>query len=86
MVRRMVRKYGQRVGEADDVDLAEMLKLRDEVEVAIATAVRLQRANLDRSWSDIGRSLGISRQAAQQRYGQPSPAELASAGLEAWVS
>lgn len=86
MVRRMVRKYGQRVGEADDVDLAEMLKLRDEVEVAIATAVRLQRANLDRSWSDIGRSLGISRQAAQQRYGQPSPAELAAAGLEAWVS
>lgn len=84
MVRRMVRAYGKRVGDADDVDLADMLKLRDEVEVAIATAVRMQRARYDRSWSDIGRALGISKQAAQQRYGQPSRAELVAAGLEAW--
>lgn len=86
MVRRMVRSYAKRVGEADDVDLAEMVRLRDEVEVAIATAVRLQRHNYGRSWKDIGDALGMSRQAAQQKYGPPSPAELAANGLEAWTA
>lgn len=85
MVRRMIRAYGKRVGEADDVDLADMVQmLRAEVDVAIATAVRLQRANYDRSWKDIADALGISKQAAYDRYGKPSRAELAAAGLEAW--
>lgn len=70
MVRRMVRAYGKRVGNADDVDLGQMLALRDEVEDAIATAVTLQREQWGRSWAEIGRGLGITRQAAQQRYGQ----------------
>jgi hypothetical protein len=70
MVRRMVRAYGKRVGNADDVDLSQMLALREEVEAAIATAVVLQRDNWGRSWAEIGRGLGITRQAAQQRYGR----------------
>jgi hypothetical protein len=70
MVRRMVRAYGKRVGNADDVDLSQMLALRDEVEAAIATAVTLQRTEWNRSWAEIGRGLGITRQAAQQRYGR----------------
>ena len=69
MVRRMLRAYGRRVGNADDVDLAELVKLRDEVDAVIASAVIMQRETWDRSWADIGRALGITRQAAQQRYG-----------------
>ena len=78
MVRRMVRAYGKRVGNADDVDLSQMLALRDEVEAAITTAVTLQRDNWGRSWAEIGRGLGITRQAAQQRYGRAQSEEQAS--------
>lgn len=72
MVQRMIRSYGKRVGNADDVDLAEMVKLRDAVDDAIQTAVEMQRASWGRSWTDIGRALGITRQAARQRFGGES--------------
>jgi hypothetical protein len=32
------------------------------------------------SWSQIGRALGISKQAAQQRYGTSRPAESSDSG------
>jgi hypothetical protein len=32
--------------------------------------VTLQRTEWNRSWAEIGRGLGITRQAAQQRYGR----------------
>ncbi len=68
MLRRMIRACGRRIGDADEVDLADMLTLRDELETAIAEAVRGQRARGE-SWAYIGRGLGVSRQAAQMRYG-----------------
>ena len=68
MMVRMLRAYGRRVADADDVDLGDMVGLRDELEAAIADAVRGQRERHGRSWADIGRALGITRQAAQQRY------------------
>lgn len=74
MLRRMLRAYARRVADADDVDLAEMVDLRDELEAAIASAVWGQRRNHGASWADIGRGLGTTRQAAQMRYGTP-PAE-----------
>lgn len=70
MVRRMVRAYGKRVGNADEIDLGELAKLQDEVDAAIATAVKMQREIWGRSWTEIGKGLGITRQAAQQRYGR----------------
>lgn len=70
MLRRMIRAGGRRVAVADDVDLADLVALRDELEEAIADAVRGQRQNLDRSWAEVARGLGTTRQAAQMRYGR----------------
>lgn len=72
-VRRMVRAYGRRVADADEVDLAELLQLRDEVEAAIAVAVAGQRAR-GQSWAYIAKGLGVTRQAAQMRYGSRASA------------
>ena len=66
--RRTLRAYGRRVGEGDEVDLRELVKMRDEVERAIETAVRGQYVDQDHSWAYIGHGLGVSRQAAQMRY------------------
>ena len=68
MARRIVRAHGRRVADADPEDLDGLLDLRDVVEEAIAEAVAGQRAN-GFSWAQIGRGLGITRQAAQMRYG-----------------
>lgn len=66
---RFIRAAGRRVGDADDVDLAQLIELRDAVETAIAEAVTSQRANYGRSWQWVANGLGITRQAAQQKYG-----------------
>lgn len=68
MMSRMIRAHGRRVADGDPEDLADLKALRDVLEAAIADGVAGQRARYDRSWSDIGRGLGISKQAAQQRY------------------
>lgn len=67
--RRIIRAYSRRVAEHDYVDLAEMLRVRDEMDAAITAAVQGMR---DRgvSWSMIGEGLGTTRQAAQMRYGK----------------
>lgn len=69
MLRRMIRAYSRRVADADDVDLAVMVSLRDELEAAIAAAVHGQRELHGASWADVARGLGVTRQAAQKRYG-----------------
>lgn len=69
MVRRMLRAAGRRVAEADEVELADLAGLRDEVDNVIAQAVAGWRAD-GRSWGTIGAALGLTRQGAQQRYGK----------------
>lgn len=69
MLQRMVRAYGRRVADADDVDLGQMAELVDELDAAVQAAVNGQRAR-GASWAEIGRAFGITRQAAQQRYGR----------------
>lgn len=69
MVRRMLRAAGRRVAEADEVELAELVRLRDEVDQVIAVAVEGWRAQ-GRSWATIGNALQLSKQGAQQRYGR----------------
>ena len=48
-----------------------MLGLADEIDAAIAEAVTGLRS-LGYSWAEIGLRLGVTRQAAQQRWGTSS--------------
>lgn len=65
--RRTLRAYGRRVAEGDEVDLRELLTMRDEVEAAIETAVKGLKAQ-GHSWDYIAAGLGVSRQRAHLRY------------------
>lgn len=69
MVARQIRAHGRRVAVADDVDLAELVAMREVLEEAIADAVLGQREHHGASWADIARGLGTTRQYAQRRYG-----------------
>lgn len=72
MLRRMVRAYGKRVADADEVDLAEMRAMRDELDAAIGVAARAQAER--NSWAYVGLGLGMSRQAAWRAYGRQASA------------
>ena len=48
--------------------IAELAERRDEVESELIEAVRSAR-QAHRSWSEIGTMLGVSKQAAQRKYG-----------------
>ena len=67
-VRRILRAYGRRVGDGDVEAITLMMRLADEIDTAIAEAVKGLRA-CGYSWAEIGARLGITRQAAQQRWG-----------------
>lgn len=69
MLTRMMRAAVPRVAEADEVELAQLVKLRDTLDEVIAEAVHGQRS-CGRSWAYIGDALGISRQAAYDRWGK----------------
>ena len=67
-VRRVVRAYARRVAGGDVDALADMTGLATELDEAIAHAViGLREAGY--SWAEIAARLGVSRQAAQQRWG-----------------
>lgn len=70
MLRRMVAAYGERVGASDPYDLADMLGVLADLDEQVGLAVRALRAG-GYSWQDIGDGAGITRQAAQQRWGTP---------------
>jgi hypothetical protein len=67
-VRRVLRAYSRRVGDGDVEALALMLGLAEEIDTAIAGAVMCLGAR-GCSLAEIGSRLGITRQAAQQRWG-----------------
>ena len=66
--RRFIRAAGKRVADGDEPELRELVSLRIDLENAITAGVRGQRA-IGRSWAHIGNALGISRQAAFQKWG-----------------
>ncbi len=66
--RHVLRAYSRRVGDGDVEALALMVGLADEIDGAIGEAVKGLRAH-GYSWAEIGSRLGITRQAAQQRWG-----------------
>ena len=66
--RRVLRAYARRVATGDVEALTLMTDLADEIDTAISQAVKGLRA-FGYSWAEIGSRLGITRQAAQQRWG-----------------
>lgn len=69
--RRILRVYSRRIATGDVESLTHMINLADDINNAIQQAVNGLRA-AGYSWAEIGARLGITRQAAQQRWGRPS--------------
>jgi hypothetical protein len=71
--RRVIRAYSRRVTAGDIDAITEMARLADELDIAIHHAVTGLRVHHGYSWADIAARLGITRQAAQQRWGGERP-------------
>jgi hypothetical protein len=69
--RRILRAYARRVATGDVEALTHMLGLSAEIDSAISQAVNGLR-QFGFSWAEIGSRLGITRQAAQQRWSRAS--------------
>jgi hypothetical protein len=68
---RILRAYARRIADGDVEALTLMLGLSVEIDTAISQAVTGLR-EFGYSWAEIGARLGITRQAAQQRWGRAS--------------
>jgi hypothetical protein len=67
-LRRAIRAYARRIASGDIDALADAAFLSSQLDAAMKTAITGLRAR-GYSWADIGRQLGVTKQAAQQRYG-----------------
>ena len=68
-IRRVLRAYTRRVAAGDIDALADMTGPAAELDEAISQAVAgLREASY--SWTEIAARLGVTRQAAQQRWGR----------------
>ncbi|OHX04597.1 hypothetical protein [Micromonospora sp. WMMB235] len=69
--RRIIRAHGRRVADGDVEALRDVVALSADLDRAIGEAV-IGLRQFGYSWAEIGQRLGISRQAAQQRWGDQS--------------
>lgn len=76
--RRILKAYARRVATGDIEALALMAELAGTVDTSIRDAVTGLR-DCGYSWAEIGSRLGVTRQAAQQRWGTRSCAAPPSA-------
>jgi hypothetical protein len=67
-IRRAIRAYGRRIATGDVEALRDLLGLAREIEAATDNAVEGLR-DFGYSWTEIGDRLGVTRQAAHQRWG-----------------
>ena len=67
-LRRAIRAYARRIAAGDIDALGDAAFLSAQLDTAIKTAISGLRQR-GYSWADIGRQLGVTRQAAQQRWG-----------------
>lgn len=74
-LRRMARALVRRAAGGDLDALAALVESRDALDAAIGDAARALHYDFHQpySWGEIARELGISRQAAQQRFGKSDP-------------
>lgn len=70
--RRVVRAHGRRVAAGDPDALVDLVALSRDIDAVTRCAVAgLRTAGY--SWADVAGRLGITRQAAQQRWGGDTP-------------
>ncbi|MBN9101466.1 MAG: hypothetical protein J0I49_25665 [Pseudonocardia sp.] len=70
--RRVIAAAGRRIATGDVDGLPDLAALAHGVDAALATAVTGLRAR-GYSWAEIGARLGITRQAAHQRWAHLEP-------------
>jgi hypothetical protein len=81
-VRRILRAYGRRVAAGDVEALTSLAALAVEVDAVTRLAVAgLRRKPYSYSWSEIADRLGVSKQAAQMRYGEKTDRDALDARL-----
>lgn len=68
-VRRILRAYARRIANGDIDALRALNDIFDDVESALGRSVVGLRL-LGYSWAEIGQRLGVSRQAAHQRWSE----------------
>jgi len=66
--RRFARALAARAAEGDDTALEQLVEVGRAVDVALGDAARAMHG-FGYSWTEIGDRLGITRQAARQRFG-----------------
>jgi hypothetical protein len=66
--RRVIAGHGRRIARGDIEGIAALAEIWISLDAAMSLAVRGLRVN-GYSWNDIATRLGITRQAAQQRWG-----------------
>jgi hypothetical protein len=71
-IRRAIRAHGRRVADGDVEALPGLIALADELDQAITTAVTGLRGD-GYSWTEIAARLGVTRQAARQRWAGDCP-------------
>lgn len=69
VVRRMTKALARRVSAGDIEGLPHLVALNDHLEELTRAVVADLRDRHGYSWADVGRVLGTTRQAAQQRWG-----------------
>jgi hypothetical protein len=69
---RAIRSAGRRIADGDIDALADLVHLATDVDTALITAVTGLR-EFGYSWAQIADRLGVTRQAAQQRWGGDRP-------------
>ena len=74
IIRRVLRAYSRRVAAGDIEAVADMAAIADQIGTVIQDAINGLRAT-GYSWAEIALRLHITRQAAQQCWGTPSPCE-----------
>lgn len=72
MLSRMLRAMSKRATEGELEALGELRRLRWQIDAAIAEGAQGAHDAFGFSWTEIGRELGITRQAARQMYGRPT--------------
>jgi hypothetical protein len=68
-LRRVIRAYSRRVAAGDIEAITTMTAIAAEMDTAIRDAITGLRSGSGYSWADIALRLGVTRQAAQQRWG-----------------